>query len=123
MERRLKAYQDMADLQVNEIIKKMVAYNSDSQASDDLLMVRQHRFTTKGTFSDSETETCTEGDEETREVRDSDLIIRSENCSTPKILQKAMNEFRDNLAREETKRNLLESQDTYSTNIQDDQLI
>ena len=34
-----------------------------------------------------------------------------------------MSEFRDNLAREETKRNLLESQDTYSTNIQDDQLI
>ena len=86
MERRLKAYQDMADLQVNEIIKKMVAYNTDSHTSDDLLMVRQHRFTTKGTFSDSETETCTDGDE-TGEVRDSDFLIRSEHSSTPKLLQ------------------------------------
>ena len=107
MERRLKAYQDMADLQVNEIIKKMVAYNTESQASDDLLTVRQHRFTTKGTFPDSDSEMCTEGDEEAREVRDSDLLIRSEHCSTPKLLQKAMSEFRDNLAKEETKRNLL----------------
>ena len=41
MERRLKAYQDMADMQVNEIIKKMVAYNSEHHhVSDDLLTVR-----------------------------------------------------------------------------------
>ena len=52
----MKAYQDMADLQVNEIIKKMVAYNTETEVNENLLRVREHKFTTRGTFSDSETE-------------------------------------------------------------------
>ena len=47
----------MADLQVSEIIKKMVAYNRiDTKASETTLNVRHHSFTMHDSFSETESD-------------------------------------------------------------------